>query len=184
MRDQQPFFTEFLLTDVSIWLVLFATLVTCAAYAPAEIGPKADALQPAPPGIKPEWYFLWMYQVLKYVPERAGVVGLTVGAVGLLALPLLDRRASQQRCNSAMTALYLVVMAAIALLQIGAWASPSVQHSQPPLLADTYRPASNTVWLVLLWVVVVFLVYYLQQLRRHNRRLRRLVAAGAAREPG
>jgi quinol-cytochrome oxidoreductase complex cytochrome b subunit len=33
-----------------------------------ELGQKADPLAPAYPGIKPEWYFLWEYQLLKEFP--------------------------------------------------------------------------------------------------------------------
>ena len=35
-----------------------------------ELGEKADPLAPAYPGIKPEWYFLWEYQLLKEFPPH------------------------------------------------------------------------------------------------------------------
>ena len=61
-------------------------------------GPKADAFAPVPPGIRPEWYFLAMFQTLKLLPshilglegEVLGVVGFGRGAL-LLAVPFLDR---------------------------------------------------------------------------------------------
>jgi cytochrome b6 len=37
---------------------------------PPEIGRKADPLAPAPENIKPEWYFLFLFQTLKLFPER------------------------------------------------------------------------------------------------------------------
>ena len=57
-----------------------------------ELGLKADAFAPAPEGIKPEWYFLFMFQTLKYIPanvlflegEFFGV--LVFGLAGLLWL--------------------------------------------------------------------------------------------------
>jgi quinol-cytochrome oxidoreductase complex cytochrome b subunit len=35
-----------------------------------ELGQKADPLASAYPGIKPEWYFLWEYQLLKEFPPH------------------------------------------------------------------------------------------------------------------
>jgi len=35
-----------------------------------ELGDKANILAPAYPGIKPEWYFLWVYQLLKEFPPH------------------------------------------------------------------------------------------------------------------
>ena len=44
-----------------------------------------------PPGIKPEWYFLPIYQSLKYVPGWLGVLGNGLFVLLLILLPLLDR---------------------------------------------------------------------------------------------
>ena len=48
-------------------IVLFlATLI------PVPMGSPADPLK-TPAGIKPEWYFLSVYQILKYVPKTVGI---------------------------------------------------------------------------------------------------------------
>jgi cytochrome b6-f complex subunit 4 len=47
-------------------LTFFATMV------PMPLGVPADPLR-TPPGIEPEWYFLAVYQLLKYVPRWLGV---------------------------------------------------------------------------------------------------------------
>jgi len=76
-------------------------LAALAAFYPAELGKKADPFQPAPIGIKPEWYFMAMFQTLKLIPshilgiegELLGVLGFgAIGAV-LILMPFLDRRA-------------------------------------------------------------------------------------------
>ena len=41
-----------------------------SAFLPWELGTKADPFASAPAGIRPEWYFLWMFQALKYVPAH------------------------------------------------------------------------------------------------------------------
>ena len=66
-----------------------------------ELGEKADPFAPAYPGIKPEWYFLWEYQLLKeFPPHLFGLEGpqvcLFIIAIllGIWAIiPWLDRRA-------------------------------------------------------------------------------------------
>ncbi|HZD03800.1 MAG TPA: cytochrome b N-terminal domain-containing protein, partial [Longimicrobiales bacterium] len=63
-----PFFPDFLLRDLVGWLTALALLAALAAYFPAELGAKADPFASAPAGIKPEWYFMFMFQTLKYLP--------------------------------------------------------------------------------------------------------------------
>ena len=72
---------------------------------PVGAGTQGRSLRAAPAGIRPEWYFLWMFQALKYLPaEIAGIPGETLGvlffsvlAVLLVAVPLLDRGAARGR---------------------------------------------------------------------------------------
>jgi cytochrome b6 len=57
-----------------------------ASLFPWELGVKADPFAPAPAGIKPEWYFLFMFQSLKYIPATVmGIEGELVG-LGFFAL--------------------------------------------------------------------------------------------------
>ena len=102
-RRTMPFVPDFLLRDIVGWLSALAVLAALAAFLPAELGKKADPFAPAPAGIKPEWYFMFTFQTLKYLPakilsvdgEVVGIVGFTLAGVFLLVLPLLDRRAAR-----------------------------------------------------------------------------------------
>jgi cytochrome b6 len=66
---------------------------------PWQLGVKADPFAPAPAGIKPEWYFLFMFQTLKVLPaklwlldgEVVGVLAFGSAAVVWLLLPFADR---------------------------------------------------------------------------------------------
>ena len=102
-RRTMPFFPNFLLRDMVGWLAALAGLAALAAFFPAELGRKADPFLPAPAGIKPEWYFMFMFQTLKYLPSRilgiegeiVGILAFGVGGVFLLLIPLLDRRTAR-----------------------------------------------------------------------------------------
>ena len=98
-----PFVPNFLLRDMVGWLAALGVLVALAAFFPTELGKKADPFAPAPVGIRPEWYFVFMFQTLKYLPghilgiegEVVGVIGFGLGGLFLLLIPFLDRRAAR-----------------------------------------------------------------------------------------
>jgi cytochrome b6 len=93
------FFPHFLLRDLVGWLAALAILAAAAAFFPAHLGEKADPFAPAPAGIRPEWYFMFMFQTLRYLPaeilgiegELVGILAYGVVAVVLLFVPFLDR---------------------------------------------------------------------------------------------
>ena len=119
-----PFFPNFFLRDLVGWLVALAVLASLAAFFPAELGTKADPFAPAPAGIKPEWYFVYMFQTLKFLPahilfiegEVVGIVAFGLGVLLLLVLPFLDRRAAEGRPSRLFTwigvglIVYLVIL--------------------------------------------------------------------------
>jgi quinol-cytochrome oxidoreductase complex cytochrome b subunit len=55
------------------------------------IGDPADPMN-TPAHVKPEWYFLSLYQLLKFIPKTIGAV-LPVILVGLITIwPFIDRK--------------------------------------------------------------------------------------------
>jgi cytochrome b6 len=98
-RRTMRFFPDFMMRDVLLWFVVLNALAALAVFFPTSLGAKADAFAPAPAGIKPEWYFLAMYQVLKWLPanigpisgELVGVIAMGIVILAAFALPFLDR---------------------------------------------------------------------------------------------
>ena len=94
-----PFFPNFVLRELIFWLAALAVINALAVFFPWELGTKADPFAPAPAGIKPEWYFMFMFQTLKMLPATIGsiegeLVGLALfnlGALIWLTLPLWDK---------------------------------------------------------------------------------------------
>jgi cytochrome b6 len=96
-----------LFRDVLVWTAAFAVLLTFALMLPVRLGEIANPLAPAPEGIRPEWYFLTLFQSFRLVPASVfGISGeLIVQAVALaialflLAIPFLDRKAQREEAG-------------------------------------------------------------------------------------
>ncbi len=127
-RRYMPFFPNFVLRDLLLWLIVLNVLAILAVAFPWEIGFKADPFISAPAGIKPEWYFLFMYQALKYFPAKMGMmegeaVGVMLFGVGGLLwflVPLWDTRTPSGARNRTITWVGLfVILFIIALSAVG-----------------------------------------------------------------
>jgi cytochrome b6 len=128
------FFPDFAFRDLFAWTVALAALAGLAAFFPWELGLKADPFAPAPAGIRPEWYFLWAFQTLKYAPSSvAGINGellvvaaLGVGAMLLLALPfIVPDRPQARRVLFWVAAAALAYMALLTVLALRAPGGPN-----------------------------------------------------------
>ncbi len=97
-----------------IFVVLsFGIVLTLAVIFPVELGSRADPLTYQ--SVKPPWYFLPAYGLLKLVPKAAGVALASVGVLGLFAAPWLGR-------NSWVAwGLGMLGIAAVALLAAYGW---------------------------------------------------------------
>jgi len=91
----ESFYPRQVMLDLAFALLIISGLGVLAHYAPVELGPKANPAdtQYLP---RPEWYYLPVFQWLKYWRGPFAVVGILVipGSIALLflALPFLDRR--------------------------------------------------------------------------------------------
>jgi ubiquinol-cytochrome c reductase cytochrome b subunit len=94
-RPAQPFYPRQLLMDAAFALVLVLALAGVAHFLPVTLGPAANpaSTEYIP---RPEWYFLPMFQWLKYWQGPRAVIGIVIvpSLVILLfaGVPFLDRR--------------------------------------------------------------------------------------------
>ena len=104
--------------------VALAILAVLAALFPWELGEKVDPFAAAPAGIKPEWYFLFMFQALKKLPAHIlGIEGEVIGILFfgicfgvVLLVPFLDRGPRSRR-----TLVVLAWSAVVFFLVMTAW---------------------------------------------------------------
>jgi len=117
-------YPEYLLKNAVVWTGCAMMVISLAMLLPATLGAKADMLRAAPAGIKPEWYFLFLYETMNLFPTTLfglngemvvnGVLGAAVA--GLVLLPFFDRKAAREERSSLVTVLgigvilYMVVM--------------------------------------------------------------------------
>jgi len=131
---RMPFFPNFLLRDLVGWFTALAVLAALAAYFPAELGEKADPFASAPAGIKPEWYFMFMFQTLKYLPahilfvegEIVGIFGFAIAGGLVMLIPFLDRRTARGEPSRLITWVGLaIILYMIVLTYLGYTANPT-----------------------------------------------------------
>ncbi len=92
-QRRKTFYPDYFL---EILLVIFFTVEVVALLSllfPADMGRRIDLSLPFRP--KPEWYFLWIYELIRYFPGRWTVIGsiLLPGVVMVVlgAIPFIDK---------------------------------------------------------------------------------------------
>ena len=71
-EGEVPFLPDHFIKEVAVMALIAGVVLFLATLMPMPMGSPADPLK-TPPGIKPEWYFLSVYQILKYVPKNVGI---------------------------------------------------------------------------------------------------------------
>nr|UAV89289.1 cytochrome b [Scotophilus heathii]UAV89290.1 cytochrome b [Scotophilus heathii]UAV89291.1 cytochrome b [Scotophilus heathii] len=92
--DMVPFHPYHTIKDTLGLLIMITVLLTLVLFTPDLLG-DPDNYMPAnplntPPHIKPEWYFLFAYAILRSIPNKlGGVLALAMSILVLLAIPFL-----------------------------------------------------------------------------------------------
>lgn len=124
-----PFWPNFVYREMVIWLLLLGILITVAIFFPPSLDKTADLLAPAPEGIKPEWYFLFLFQALKIFPakilfipgETLVVLLIFLAFILFFFLPLFDNKPTERKGKiitliACVSIVYAVVMTIWSLL--------------------------------------------------------------------
>ena len=120
------FVPNFLLRDLIGWILAIGVLAALAALFPWELGEKADPFASAPAGIRPEWYFLFMFETLKHIPARIlvidgeviAILAFALGGLFWLIVPFIDRSPDHKRKSLFFTAFGLAVVLYIVVMTI------------------------------------------------------------------
>jgi len=111
-RKQMPFFPNFIMRDLLLWLIALNVLAILAVFFPFGISPfhwdlgaKADPFVPPPAVIRPEWYFMFAFQTLKMLPaeilhiegELVGIFGFSLAGLFWMLVPFFDPESARGR---------------------------------------------------------------------------------------
>jgi cytochrome b6-f complex subunit 4 len=125
-KDSVPFYPDHFRTEfyVVIGIVVLALVVGgLGMFFPVGLQPPADPLD-TPLHVKPEWYFLALYQMLKFVPSSIlgiegpmfAVVMMVLAVIAVVLWPFLDRKADSKKAVRLRAIIsVLVVIMAVAL---------------------------------------------------------------------
>ncbi len=119
-----PFVPNYLYRDMLGWVLALGVIVLLSSLFPWELGEKADILKPAPPHIRPEWFFVFMYQTLKYVPKAIGVFGFALAGLVWILLPFFDKKSGRGEPNRLYTIIGVLVIIYIIVLTIIGYVAP------------------------------------------------------------
>ncbi len=132
-QDSVPFFPNHFMTEfyVVVGIVVLAIVVgALGMLSPVGMGAPADPLD-TPLHVKPEWYFLALYQLLKYVPSSIlGIEGpmfavtmMVLAVVGVTIWPFLDRKEDSKKAMR--TRAIITVVGVILAIVLTIWGEVS-----------------------------------------------------------
>ena len=124
-KESVPFFPNHFMTEfyVVIGIVALAILIGAVGMlSPVGLQAPADPLN-TPLHVKPEWYFLALYQLLKYVPPSIlgingpmfAVVGILLAVLVVTIWPFLDKKEDSKKAMR-MRAIGVAVFVALAIV--------------------------------------------------------------------
>ncbi|PWB52232.1 MAG: hypothetical protein C3F13_11940 [Anaerolineales bacterium] len=133
-EDTIPFYPDHIKTEFYVVLGILGVVLIIgliALFKPVGVGEPADPLN-TPLHVKPEWYFLSLYQILKKIPPIVlGIQGKIIGVVvpivlvGLIFLwPFIDRKPDKSRKIYRIRMIFAIV-AVITIIALTIWGEVS-----------------------------------------------------------
>ena len=137
-----PFFPDIIFKDALISLLVFVILVALAYFVGVPMEARANPADTTYTP-RPEWYFLFLFQLLKYFPGNLEVIGViilpTLMILLLVVLPFIDRNPNRHFLNRPLASFSaLAVVAGIITLTVLA-----VRETPPPQTAAAVDQAAN-----------------------------------------
>lgn len=130
VRGGIPFYPDFMYRDLIAWICGLLILLSVVMLFPVPLGEKADIFASPPVGIRPEWYFLPLFQTIRMLP--GSILGVdtdflvNIGVAGILGwvicLPWLHKESSSEsthrfyRMLGVASILYFIITAVLGIL--------------------------------------------------------------------
>jgi ubiquinol-cytochrome c reductase cytochrome b subunit len=141
----ERFYPRQVLMDTAVALLMICVLGLFSYFSPTELGPKANPAdtQYVP---RPEWFYLPVFQWLKYFKGSLSIVGIvvipTLTAILVVGLPFFDRRLERRPWRRPIAVgIYLAIMAT--LITFG-WLSRHEDQLDPAIAKQVEKQNEET----------------------------------------
>jgi cytochrome b6-f complex subunit 4 len=125
-ENSVPFYPDHVALEAKVALgvglvVIIAGII--GLFNPVGLGAPADPMD-TPLHIKPEWYFLALYQLLRYIPETVGATFPVVLILIMVIWPFLDKNPDQST-KAVRIRFWLSLVGMIILIALTIWGEVS-----------------------------------------------------------
>jgi quinol-cytochrome oxidoreductase complex cytochrome b subunit len=132
-KDSIPFYPDHIRTELYVVIGIMVVVVLFGVLGmmfPVGLQAPADPLN-TPLHVKPEWYFLALYQLLKYIPPQVlgidgpmfGVVTILLAVVAVFLWPFLDKKEDTKKAVK--TRLILSIIGVVIAIAMTIWGEVS-----------------------------------------------------------
>jgi len=93
-ENSVPFYPDHITAEAKVALgfgILVVLIGVLGLFFPVGSGTPADPMN-TPIHVKPEWYFLFLYQLLRFIPKTIGATAPVVAILLLAVWPFLDSK--------------------------------------------------------------------------------------------
>ncbi len=125
-EKEVPFYPDHVALEAKVALgvvILVVVIGVIGLFAPVGLGAPADAMD-TPLHIKPEWYFLALYQLLRFIPKTIGATAPVLAIVLLAIWPFLDQKPDRSKKTTRIR-FWLSLVAVVVIIALTIWGEVS-----------------------------------------------------------
>jgi len=120
-ENSVPFYPDHVSLEAKVVIgfsILALVVGLIGLFTPVGLGEPADPMN-TPAHVKPEWYFLGLYQLLKFISKTAGAVLPIVAVLVITFWPFIDRKPDTSRKSyrwrATAVAVFMVILIALTI---------------------------------------------------------------------
>lgn len=121
-----PFYPDHLVLEAKVALgvgILVVVIGIIGLFMPVGLGAPADPMD-TPAHIKPEWYFLSLYQLLRFIPKTLGATAPVLAVLLIMVWPFLDHK-PEQTTKTRQIRFWFSLVAVIIIIALTIWGEVS-----------------------------------------------------------